>query len=63
MIRYKKLLEFLQTLTDLELEQNVTVYDYNTDEYMYVTDTDKTADNNELDEGHIILIVNNLNFG
>lgn len=54
---YKELLEFLKTLTDDELEQNVTVYLSSNDEYIPVIETDKTVENDVLDDGHVIITV------
>jgi hypothetical protein len=59
MLTYKQLFEFLKTLTEEELEQTITVYDTNNDEYYPVTDWDKALGNDVVDDGQVVLIIHN----
>ena len=56
-MKYKQLLEQLSTLNKEQLEMDVTVYDYGTDEYFAADDFVFTSDRCDvLDENHPVMI-------
>jgi hypothetical protein len=55
---YRELLKFLMSLEDSQLDDNVTIYDYNEDEYIPVTDFTTTVGTDVLDDNHAILLIN-----
>jgi hypothetical protein len=53
---YRELLDRLEGLSDDELDSDVTVYDYEMDEYFPSTDLTFSVDD-VLDDGHPILLI------
>jgi hypothetical protein len=55
-MRYKELLEKLQTLSDEQLEDDVAVFDAREEEYFYVSYIEQETDNDVLDKDSIYLV-------
>lgn len=56
--QYRDLRNYLNSLTEEELDQTLIVYDFNGDEYMPVTRFAKTEDVSEFDDGQVVLSFN-----
>lgn len=56
-MNYQQLLNQLQLLTPEQLQQTVTVYLQNEDEYFAIDSTDTTLEDDVLDEGSFILVL------
>jgi hypothetical protein len=54
---YRKLLQILETLNDIELNQDITLYDIVSDEFIPARSVSMSLgkDNDVLDEGHIYI--------
>lgn len=57
MLTYKKLLEELQSMDEIQLAETVTVFFPENGEYIGIEDYDQVIDSDVLDEGHTILIL------
>jgi hypothetical protein len=57
MLTYKELLERLQGCSQEQLEQNVSIYISDIDEYYPVENTRIETETDVLDEGHFVLVV------
>jgi len=53
---YKQLLEQLMLLDDEQINQSVTIYDSNNEEYLPVSKTETTSEADVLDENHFYLV-------
>jgi len=62
MYTYRELLSALLELSEEELDMTATVYDaaLEWDTYYPITSTDKTVELDVLDEGHPVIVINDL---
>lgn len=54
---YRQLLELLKQLDPSRLDDNVTVFDVKSEEYLGVSHTEVIAVTDVLDEGHLVLVI------
>jgi hypothetical protein len=55
---YKNLLDKLMMMDEEQINQSVTIYDTNDDEYIPVSHTETTSESDVLDENHFYLVIN-----